>query len=124
MILNVMAISGKSREECVAALAATQNHPDIAYDLLMSGVNPLAAMAQANASAQMADYGDEHEDEGSMDPSALPEGGVNDLMALANNPQFAMLRQRIMQNPSFYNEFMSMLQQTQPQIYDTIQQNP
>eukprot|EP00351_Strombidinopsis_sp_SopsisLIS2011_P003180 CAMPEP_0116876152 /NCGR_PEP_ID=MMETSP0463-20121206/8166_1 /TAXON_ID=181622 /ORGANISM="Strombidinopsis sp, Strain SopsisLIS2011" /LENGTH=60 /DNA_ID=CAMNT_0004522615 /DNA_START=605 /DNA_END=787 /DNA_ORIENTATION=- len=60
----------------------------------------------------MADYGDEHEDEGSMDPSALPEGGVNDLMALANNPQFAMLRQRIMQNPSFYNEFMSMLQQT------------
>lgn len=69
-------------------------------------------MAQANASQQMAaDYGDEGE-EGSMDNAAMNEGGVQDLMALANNPQFAMLRQRIMQNPNFYNEFMSMLQQT------------
>lgn len=63
--------------------------------MLLSGVNPLAAMAQANASQQMAqDYGDEGE-EGSMDPN-MNEGGIQDLMALANNPQFAMLRQRIM----------------------------
>jgi hypothetical protein len=55
-----------------------------------------------------ADYGDEGE-EGSMDPG-MSEGGIQDLMALANNPQFAMLRQRIMQNPNFYNEFMTMLQ--------------
>lgn len=68
------------------------------------------------------DYGDEG-DEGSMD-APMNEGGVQNLMALANNPQFAMLRQRIMQNPNFYNEFMTMLQQTQPQMYETIQQNP
>ena len=29
-----------------------------------------------------------------------------------------------MQNPQFYNEFMTMLQSEQPQLYQVIQQNP
>ncbi len=43
------------------------------------------------------DYGDE---EGSE-----PVGG-NPFAALAQNPNFQLIRQRILQDPNFYNQFM------------------
>jgi len=46
------------------------------------------------------------------------------LASFANNPQFAMLAQRMRENPAFYQEFMQMLQQQQPALYNAIQQNP
>lgn len=51
-------------------------------------------------------------------------GGENPLAALAQNANFAMIRQRILQDPSFYNQFMSQLQTSQPQLYQIIQSNP
>ncbi len=62
------------------------------------------------------DYGDEV-GEGNA-------GGLGGLEALANNPNFAAIRQRIIQDPNFYQQFMQQLQQTQPQIFAMIQANP
>jgi hypothetical protein len=37
-INELMMISGKPRELCIQALAAAQNVPDIAFEILMSGM--------------------------------------------------------------------------------------
>jgi len=55
------------------------------------------------------DYGAE---EGSADPT-----GMAALQEMANNSHFANLRQRIMENPNFYVEFLQMLQTQNPQLY-------
>ena len=50
------------------------------------------------------DYGDEEElDDSGMDP------GTAALAQFAQNPSFLALRDRMVQNPQFYNEFMQML---------------
>jgi hypothetical protein len=37
---TLIAISGKPRDLCVRALQATQGNPDVAFELLMSGLPP------------------------------------------------------------------------------------
>jgi hypothetical protein len=62
--------------------------------------------------------GDDYGDEGAG------AAGGNPFAALASNPNFEQIRQRIATDPNFYNQFMQQLQQTQPQLYQMIQQNP
>lgn len=119
-----MMISGKGKDQCVLALRAAFGNPDRAFEYLLSGVN-LSALASQPGGMEGAgedvgdDYGDE---EGSSDPFGGAAG--NPFAALASNPNFALIRQRILQDPAFYQQFMQQLQQTQPQLYQIIQQNP
>jgi len=41
-------------------------------------------------------------------------------MEMAQNPNFAQLRQRMLQNPQFYQEFMQMIQTQSPELFATI----
>lgn len=72
-------ISGKTREQCLLALRAAQGNPDVAFEILMSGV-PLDENSLASGQDDMGDdYGDESED---------PMAGGNPLAAIAANPNF------------------------------------
>ena len=84
-----------------------------------------AMLSGGNAGGQE-DFGDDYGDEGEEDASIGAEGGAggNPFAALAQNPNFAMIRQRILQDPNFYNQFMQQLAQSQPQLFAVIQQNP
>lgn len=86
-------ISAKSREACVAALRAAFGDPNRAFEYLMSGAN-FAEGAEGGEGMEEDGYGDE---EGSADMS-----GANPFAALASNPNFALIRQRILQDPNFY----------------------
>lgn len=97
-----MMISGKSKEACTLALRAAQGNPDIAYEILNSG------MAEGGAGEHdvyghedMGDdeYGDE---EGSQSYAGEGDDGNNPFAALASNPNFGMIRQRIIEDPAFY----------------------
>lgn len=111
-------ISGKTREQCIQALRAAFGDPNRAFEYLMAGGG-----GEGQDPAGYDDYGDE-------DPSASVGGGqpggagANPFAALASNPNFALIRQRIISDPNFYTQFMQQLQQTQPQVYQMIQQNP
>ena len=104
---DLVAITGKSKEQCTLAIRAAQGNPDVAYELLASGMPLSAAMlggagAGAAGGEPGADYGDEYGDEGDDDGAGgLPAAG-NPFAALASNPNFAMIRQRILQDPNFY----------------------
>lgn len=50
--------------------------------------------------------------------------GMPDFSAIQNNPMFDQLRQRIIQDPQFFQQFMAQISQSQPQLYQQIQQNP
>lgn len=102
-----MAITGKSKDQCTLAIRAAQGNPDVAYEILASGMPLNAAMlggagaggigAGADAGGDYGDeYGEEGEEEGSM------PAGANPFAALASNPNFGMIRQRILQDPNFY----------------------
>jgi len=51
------------------------------------------------------------EEEGSYEAegAAGDQPGIATMMEMANNPNFPQLRARILQNPAFYQEFMTML---------------
>ena len=95
---DLIAITGKSKDQCTLALRAAQGNPDVAYEILSSGVplnNAMLSGAGVGAGAPgQEDFGDEYGDEGDED-SAMP-GGANPFAALASNPNFAMIRQRIL----------------------------
>ena len=97
-ITELISITGRPREMCVQALSAAGGNADIACEILLSGGVPMEGGAED-------DYGDEYEGEGSGAPGADMAGG-NPLAALANNPSFAMIRQRIISDPNFYQQFM------------------
>jgi len=67
---------------------------DVIQDQMLAGGQDGQDMMQEDEG----DYGDE------MD---MPDGG--NLAAFMNNPQFQMLRQRMLQNPQFFTEFMETL---------------
>ena len=109
----MVAITGKSKEQCTLAIRIAQGNPDVAYELLASGMPLNAAMMNAAAGAGFgaggaggadvgADYGDEYGDEGEDDGAGGFPAGANPFAALASNPNFEMIRQRIRQDPNFY----------------------
>lgn len=106
---DLVAITGKSKDQCALALRAAQGNPDVAYEILASGMPLNAAMlsgagagAGAGGAEAGADYGDEYGDEGEEEGSAGMPAGANPFAALASNPNFGMIRQRILQDPNFY----------------------
>ena len=83
-----MAISGKPKELCVAALRAAFGNPDRAFEFLLAGL-PAGGMGGEGSEAMAEDdYGDE---EGSGVGGGAGAGG-NPFAALAQNPNFAMIR--------------------------------
>lgn len=88
---DLVMLTGRPKDQCVLALRAAQGVPDVAYEILASGM-PLTQEALEAAGGD--DYGDEGEDEGSS-MGGMP-GGANPFAALAQNPNFAMIRQRIL----------------------------
>lgn len=130
---ELMAISGSTRDLCIQALAAAQNIPDLAFEFLMSGHIPQVP-AGGNAGGANGGYGDEamgdeevdEGEEGSADLGNynLDANTMQQIQALVSNPSFPMIRQRMVQDPNFSQQFMQQLQQTQPQIFNAIQQNP
>ncbi len=87
------------------ALRAAQGNPDVAYEILASGM-PLTGAE---------DMGDDYGDEGEEDAShgGMP-AGANPFAALSQNPNFTLIRQRILQDPNFYQQFMQQLATSQP----------
>jgi hypothetical protein len=81
-------ISGKSREQCVSALRAAFGDPNRAFEYLMSGANFAEGGEHEHDGGADDGYGDE---EGSADVA-----GGNPFAALASNPNFALIRQRIL----------------------------
>lgn len=68
-----MAISGKSRDLCIRALAAAQNIPDVAFEFLMSGYIP-----------EMPEGGDGGDGEGGYGDEDMDDGGEEGSNPLAN----------------------------------------
>jgi hypothetical protein len=67
-------------------------------------------------------YGEEEEEEeGSHEPGLESMEGLEQLLS---NPNFEMIRQRLITDPNFQTEFMAMLQEQMPTAYQTISQNP
>lgn len=129
-----MAISGSPRDLCIRALTAAHNIPDLAFEFLMSGHIPNVpvggpAAHQAQAHQDDGGYGDEGmDDEGEDEEGSADFGNYNldpqtmqALQALVNNPSFPMIRQRMVQDPNFSQQFLQQLQQTQPAIFNAIQ---
>ena len=92
---DLVAITGKTKEQCTLALRAAQGNPDVAYEILASGM-PLNALGGAGgAGAGQEDFGDDYGDEGEDDSAGaggMPGGAGNPFAALASNPNFALIR--------------------------------
>jgi hypothetical protein len=86
-------------------------------EAMLSGAGAGAgAGAGVGGAAAGDEYGDEYGDEGDDGAGGMP-AGANPFAALASNPNFGMIRQRILQDPNFYNQFMQQLAQSQPQLF-------
>ena len=72
-------------------------------EAMLSGAGAGAgAGAGVGGAAAGDEYGDEYGDEGDDGAGGMP-AGANPFAALASNPNFGMIRQRILQDPNFYN---------------------
>lgn len=114
--LKEMQDMGFPREECMRALRAAYYNPDRAVDYLLNGI-PDEPQPQPH---QQPSHGGGHASHGGDGG----EGGANPLAFLQNNPMFAQLRQRLINEPQFFQTFMNQLAQTQPQLHQAISANP
>ena len=103
---DLVAMTGRTKDDCTLAIRAARGSPDVAYDILTSGI-PLSQLANLGAAgggeggfpAGGDEYGDEYGEE--SDASAGVGGGgaglgANAFEALRNNPNFGLIRQRIL----------------------------
>ena len=85
---DLVMLTGKTKEQCTLALRAAQGVPDVAYEILASGM-PLTG----NEADMMGDdYGDEDEDPSIGGGAGGMPAGANPFAALAQNPNFALIR--------------------------------
>jgi hypothetical protein len=115
----------RTREDIVKALLIARE-PNAAFELLLTGQDLDQLMQQIQAHAMGGgmedDGGDYNEgDEAGFDHDQNMGGDMAALQQLANNPNFGLIRQRIMQDPQFYSQFIQSLQTQQPEMYNIIQ---
>lgn len=101
-----MAISGRSNDDCLKALIAANNVPDLAFELLMSGApipdGPLGGPGGEDDGDDMyGDEGDEGAGAGGNPAAGLAQYNLSPetlqaIQALVNNPSFPVIRQRMM----------------------------
>lgn len=101
---TLVTITGKDPELCTKALQAAFGDADRAFSYLTEGIPQQPAGPGAGAYGGMEEEGS-YEGEG----AAGDQPGLATMMEMANNPNFPQLRARILQNPAFYQEFMTML---------------
>ena len=125
-INELMEISQMPREACARALAAAQGVPDIAFEILMSGGLPEGDMVEGDDP-----YGDEGDVGMAGAAGGDPFAGFNldpevraQIGALVSNANFGMIRQRLVQDPTFSQQFMETLRNNQPRIFEAITANP
>lgn len=92
----MVSLTGRSKDDCTLALRAAQGVPDIAYEILASGMplNQLGNLPMGGDDGGDDPYGEEDEDP-SVGGGSMP-AGANPFAALAQNPNFGLIRQRIL----------------------------
>lgn len=128
--IKEMESMGFARDECMRALRAAFYNAERAVDYLLNGipadVQQEAQPAPASNPGTAAPTGGDDTGAaiGGAGGDAAATGGDNPLGFLAGNPMFAQLRQRLVQEPQFFQTFMNQLAQTQPQLHQAISANP
>eukprot|EP01017_Pseudomicrothorax_dubius_P046976 TRINITY_DN836_c0_g1_i11.p1 TRINITY_DN836_c0_g1~~TRINITY_DN836_c0_g1_i11.p1 ORF type:complete len:285 (+),score=93.08 TRINITY_DN836_c0_g1_i11:195-1049(+) len=122
-ILEEIMKMGFPRDRVIAALKATNNNPDLATDILLSGA-PIPTNNLPNRLPLQADDDDEDfEDIGDDGMEEEDSGSEHPLQGLLSNPQFNDLRNAIRENPELLEQILLELQTTNPDLYNAIQQN-
>ena len=91
---------------------AANNIPDVAFEFLMSGNIPEAPMDDGGDDDM---YGPEGDDMGAgaggggLAQYNLSPETLQAIQALSSNPSFPMIRQRMLQDPNFSQQFMAQL---------------
>ena len=86
------------------AFRIARGNSDIAYEFLINGIpeEMLEGALEEGEEGEEGAYGNEYA-EGEMED--------NPFAALASNPNFENIRQRITSDPAFYQQFMDQLQE-------------
>jgi hypothetical protein len=103
----------------IRCLELAKGNPDVAFEILSIPPEQLAQMAQMHGGGGAGGYGDE--DMGDDDGYGDELDGASGLANFLNNPNFQQIRERMINNPQFYEQFMSTLQQSQPDFFEWIQ---
>lgn len=92
---------GFTREDTIAALRSARNNPEVAVEFLMAGYIP----------------------ENLEEPEESQMSDSHTFDFLLESPEFQSIREVILQNPSELNNFMTQIQQTNPDLFSLISQN-
>ena len=103
---------GYERDQVVRALRASFNNPDRAVEYLISGI------PSVQDESAPADQGS-----GTTTPASGGNTGDNPLAFLQNQPQFALIRQAVQQNPALLPTLLQELGQSNPQLLQYITQH-
>ncbi|XP_028404638.1 UV excision repair protein RAD23 homolog B-like [Dendronephthya gigantea] len=103
---------GYERDQVVRALRASFNNPDRAVEYLISGIPTVP---------QETGTGDEATE--TTAPASGGNSGESPLAFLQNQPQFALIRQAVQQNPGLLPTLLQELGQSNPQLLQYITQH-
>jgi len=122
--LTEMENMGFPRDQCEAAYRAAFFNSERAIEYLLNGI-PEGALQQPSPVAPPQPAPGTNTGAGAATAGApAAAGGQPDFSALTSNPMFAQLRERMLSDPNFLQQFMTQLQTTQPQLFAQIQSNP
>lgn len=102
---------GFEREKCVAALTAAFGNTDRAVEYLINGIPQIPQGGQP--SAQMG-----------ADLGGMGQQAEAVLRNIVNHPSFAQVKQVIRNDPSAIAPILQQIEQTAPELYQIIAQNP